>query len=248
MSTEHLIYFILLSLLAEIIGTVGGFGSSLFFVPIAGFFLDFHSVLGVTALFHISSNITKIGFFRKGFDKQLILNIGIPAVIFVIAGAFLSRFMQTKTLELMLASFLIILSLSFLFFKRLKIKPTLTNSITGGALSGLTAGIFGSGGAIRGLTMAAFNLEKNTFIATSAIIDLGVDVSRGLVYFSNGFIHSRDLYLIPILFVVSVIGTFLGKHLLNFFSESQFRNFVLSLILLTGLITLLKPFIRVFIL
>ena len=46
---EHLVYFILLALLCEILGTVGGFGSSLFFVPIAGFFLDFQSVLGTTA-------------------------------------------------------------------------------------------------------------------------------------------------------------------------------------------------------
>ncbi|MDP1803330.1 MAG: sulfite exporter TauE/SafE family protein, partial [Bacteroidota bacterium] len=37
MEMEFLIYFILLALFAEVIGTVGGFGSSLFFVPIAGF-------------------------------------------------------------------------------------------------------------------------------------------------------------------------------------------------------------------
>jgi uncharacterized membrane protein YfcA len=85
---ENLPLFILLALLAEILGTVGGFGSSLFFVPIASYFLDFHSVLGITALFHVSSNLTKIAFFRKGFDKKLVISIGIPAVVFVIAGAF----------------------------------------------------------------------------------------------------------------------------------------------------------------
>jgi uncharacterized membrane protein YfcA len=61
---ENLYLFILLALLAEIAGTVGGFGSSLFFVPIASYFLDFHSVLGITALFHVSSNLSKIAFFR----------------------------------------------------------------------------------------------------------------------------------------------------------------------------------------
>ena len=34
--------FLLLSLLAEIIGTIGGFGSSVFFVLIANFYFDFH--------------------------------------------------------------------------------------------------------------------------------------------------------------------------------------------------------------
>ena len=67
--------FILLALLAEVIGTVGGFGSSVFFVPVANFFLDFQSVLGLTALFHLSSNITKISMFRKGVDWKLVLLI-----------------------------------------------------------------------------------------------------------------------------------------------------------------------------
>lgn len=62
-----------MALLAEVLGTFGGFGSSLFFVPIAGYFLDFHSVPGVTALFHVLSNITKTGLLRNGFDKKLIV-------------------------------------------------------------------------------------------------------------------------------------------------------------------------------
>ena len=102
-----------MALLAEILGTVGGFGSSLFFVPIAAYFLDFHSVLGITALFHVSSNLTKIAFFRKGFDKKLVISIGVPAVLFVIAGAFLRKFIETKTLEISLGLFLIVVSLEF---------------------------------------------------------------------------------------------------------------------------------------
>lgn len=118
---ENLFLFILLALLAEILGTVGGFGSSLFFVPIASYFLDFHSVLGVTALFHVSSNLTKIAFFRKGFDKKLVISIGVPAVLFVIAGAFLSKFIETKILEISLGLFLIVVSLIFLIFKNLQL-------------------------------------------------------------------------------------------------------------------------------
>lgn len=110
---ENLALFILLALLAEILGTIGGFGSSLFFVPIASYFLDFHSVLVITALFHVSSNLTKIAFFRKGFDKKLVISIGVPAVLFVIAGAFLRKFIETKTLEISLGLFLIVVSLEF---------------------------------------------------------------------------------------------------------------------------------------
>ncbi|WP_372745554.1 sulfite exporter TauE/SafE family protein, partial [Lutibacter sp.] len=200
---DYLLLFIVLALLAEILGTVGGFGSSLFFVPIASFFLDFHSVLGITAIFHVSSNITKIAFFRKGFDKNLVIWVGIPAVIFVIIGAYISKFLQTAILEIVLAIFLIATSLFFIIFKNTTIKPTIKNSIFGGVFSGFIAGIVGTGGAIRGITLASFNLSIQTFIATSAIIDLGIDASRSVVYFLNGYIHTHDLYLIPLLLIAS---------------------------------------------
>lgn len=237
---ENLALFILLALLAEILGTVGGFGSSLFFVPIASYFLDFHSVLGITALFHVSSNITKIAFFRKGFDKKLLLTIGVPAVLFVIIGSFISKYIETKILEIALAAFLILISLFFLVFKNISIKPTLSNSIVGGTLSGLIAGLLGTGGAIRGMTLAAYNLKMEVFIATSAIIDLAIDSSRSFVYTYNGYVHQHDLYLIPILLAVSIVGTYIGKKILSRISETQFKSIVLVLILITGLITLFK--------
>ena len=237
---ENLPLFILLALFAEILGTVGGFGSSLFFVPIASYFLDFHSVLGITALFHVSSNLAKLVFFRKGIDKKLIISIGIPAVVFVIVGAFLSKYIETKILETSLAVFLIVVSMVFLIFKKVTVKPTLSSSIAGGVFSGLIAGLLGTGGAIRGITLAAYNLKMEVFIATSAIIDLGIDSSRSLIYWFNGYVHKDDLYLIPILLLVSISGTFIGKKILTRISEEQFKIIVLILILITGLVTLFK--------
>lgn len=230
--------------MAEILGTVGGFGSSLFFVPIAGYFLDFHSVLGITALFHISSNLTKIVFFRKGVDKKLLLSIGVPAVLFVIAGAILSKFIKTEILEMLLALFLIVVSLTLLIFKNITLQPTTSNSIIGGSISGMLAGLLGTGGAIRGITLAAYNLKMDAFIATSAIIDLAIDSSRGIVYVLNGYVHKHDLYLIPILLVVSIVGTFIGKKILSKMSEEQFKSIVLVLVLLTGVVTLSKIFLQ----
>ncbi|HEY1041092.1 MAG TPA: sulfite exporter TauE/SafE family protein [Bacteroidia bacterium] len=237
---EHIVWFIILSLIAEIIGTIGGFGSSLLFVPIAGYFLDFHSVLGITALFHLASNVSKIALFRKGFDKKLIIQMGIPSVFFVAVGAYFSQFLESKLLEIVLAAFLMIISVFLYVNKTFSLKPTTSNSVAGGAISGLCAGLLGTGGAIRGLSLAAFNLEMNVFIATSAIIDFGIDFTRSAVYISNGFVHTHDLYLIPILVGIGFIGTYIGKKILGYFSEKQFKLLVLVLVFIVGVITMLK--------
>ena len=57
--------FILLALVAEVLGTIGGFGSSVFFVPLGNFYFDFQSVLGIAAVFHLSSNLSKMGSNRQ---------------------------------------------------------------------------------------------------------------------------------------------------------------------------------------
>lgn len=235
MFSKYFGVFLFLVLIAEILGTVGGFGSSVFFVPVANFFLDFQTVLGLTALFHLSSNLVKIAFFKKGIDKHVILFLGIPAIIFVIIGAYVSQFFNTKLLTYFLGGFLILLSLIFLIFKKLIIKASKKNAILGGVLSGFSAGLLGTGGAVRGITLSAFKMNKEKFIATSAIIDLGVDLSRSVVYFSNGYIKKDILYLIPILLIISIIGTYIGKKILNKISQDQFRNFVLVLILIIGI-------------
>ncbi|TJY36031.1 sulfite exporter TauE/SafE family protein [Pontimicrobium aquaticum] len=230
--------FLLLALFAEIIGTVGGFGSSVFFVPVANFYFDFQTVLGITALFHVASNLSKIAMFKKGIDKRLIAYLGIPAVIFVIIGGIIAKHLNEYLLEIILGIFLIGLSLLFLIKKNLIIKANKREAFLGGAFSGLFAGVLGTGGAIRGLTMAAFNLEKNVFIATSAIIDFFVDFSRTIVYFFNGFITKEILIYIPFLIVISIIGTYLGKLLLRRISQDTFKRMSLYLILMIGLATL----------
>jgi len=52
--------FFFIALFSEIVGTVAGFGSSVFFVPLAGFFFDFHTVLALTSLLHVFSNAAKL--------------------------------------------------------------------------------------------------------------------------------------------------------------------------------------------
>lgn len=237
---DNIILFAVLALIAEILGTIGGFGSSMLFVPIAGFFLDFHSVLGVTALFHVMSNLSKIALFRNGFDKKLIINIGIPSVLFVIIGGWLTKYFDTRILEIVLAIFLIAISTLFFVMKNLVVKPTSINAIAGGILSGFVSGLVGTGGAVRGLVLNAYSLKAEIFIATSAIIDLAIDLSRSVVYLVNGYVHKDDLLLIPVLLLVSLFGTYIGKKLLAFISEVRFKKVVLILVFVTGIITLVK--------
>lgn len=237
---ERYYLFIALTFVAEVIGTVSGFGSSILFVPVAALFFDFKEVLAITAVFHVFSNISKIILFQKGIDKTIAIKLGIPAVVFVILGAWLTRYLPTGKIEVLMSVVLLLLSIYLLVNFNKAVKPTDTNLYTGGLMSGLLAGLVGTGGAIRGITLAAFQLPKDIFIATSALIDLGVDSSRAVVYIINGYFQKEYLFLIPFLIAISFIGSYTGKLILKHTSERLFRYIVLFIILLTAVLQIGK--------
>jgi uncharacterized membrane protein YfcA len=232
---EKYILFYFLALIAEIIGTISGFGSSILFVPIASLYFDFKIVLGITAIFHVFSNISKIYLFKNTINKNIVIKLGIPAVVSVIVGAVLSNYVPQKELELGMNIFIVLIALLLIKYSKMTLEQSDKNLFIGGTISGFLAGIIGTGGSIRGLTLAAFNLEKNVFIATSALIDFGVDISRAVVYYFNGFILKEYLFIIPILLLISIVGTWIGKLILNKISQDFFKNIVLIVIILTAI-------------
>lgn len=239
---ERALAFLALALLAELAGTVGGFGSSTFFVPIANFFFDFESVLGITAVFHLLSNLSKLGLFRAGFDRNLLIWLGVPSVVGSLLGAAATAYVPTQLLKIALGGFLIAVSSVLLLKPHLSLKPTQRIALLGGGLSGLMAGMIGTGGAIRGLTLAAFALPKEIFVATSAAIDMGIDLARAAVYWQQGFVHAHDAIWLPLLGIAAFIGTYLGRAVLQRIPQERFRTITLSLILAIGCLTLYETF------
>lgn len=237
--------FFLLALIAEVVGTVWGFWSSILFVPLAGFFLPFHEVLGVTALFHVFSNIAKLVFFYKHIRWKLLLLIGIPSVIFVIIGAYMSQYIKGDIASLVLWIFCIAFSLFFLVVSKFVIKATSRNMIASWSFAGWLAGIIGTGGVIRGMALTTLNLEKSIYIATSAWIDFWVDASRSVVYFFQGYMDNINLLYVMGLIWVAFIGSYLGKVIIGRISQQRFRQFVLGFIFITGVIMVMKYFMLI---
>ena len=237
---DNLALFFALALVAEIIGTVSGFGSSILFIPLAALFFDFKIVLGITAAFHVFSNVFKIILFRKGVDRYVILYLGIPAVISVVIGAVLTAYIPVEIIEMAMSVVVLAIAVYMIFNQRMALNKSNTNLIIGGTVSGFLAGLVGTGGAIRGLTLTAFELEKNAFVATSAVIDLGVDASRAGIYIWNGYFQSEHIKLIPMLIAIAFVGSYIGKLILARTSALFFRYAVLFVVISTSIWQLIK--------
>ena len=227
--------FWLAAFFAEVVGTMAGFGSSTVFLPIALFFLDFKTALTLVALFHISGNIGRITFFRHGFNRRLLLVFGLPSVLLTLFGALLVTYAPSDILKFILGVFLLVFSLASLSKPEISFSQSTKNSFVGGSLSGFFAGLVGTGGALRGAFLTSFNLEKSVYIATAAAISLAVDITRIPVYFGSGFLEQQFYHYIPILFVLAISGSFIGKKIVSQISQPTFRRFVLVVITLVSI-------------
>jgi uncharacterized protein len=232
---SNLVLFFLFTLICEVIGTVGGFGSSVIFVPLAQWFYPFKTVLALTSILHVFSNLSKIGLFFRHINMRFLWLYGVPSLVFSIIGAYLTSRVELAYGELILGIFLLVFSAIFLIFNQLTLPANKTNALASGSLAGFLAGFIGTGGAVRGASMAAFNLEKSVFVATSGAIDFCVDASRMVIYLSNGFLTPPYYIVIPLLIVASFVGTYLGKLVLDKIPQAAFKKMVLFLILGIGL-------------
>ena len=226
--------FLVIAYVAEVVGTVAGFGSSTIALPLALFFFDFETPLVLVALLHIFGNIGRVSFFKFGLDKSILLRFGLPSIVATFLGAMLVSHVSQELLKGMLGLFLVVYSV-ISWKKLLLFKPTTVTAFIGGSISGFFAGLIGTGGALRGAFLTAFGLPKETYIATAALIALAVDVTRLPVYFAEGFLTAQYFWMIPMLFVIALSGSFTGKYIVARIPQEKFRHIVLAAILLIGL-------------
>jgi uncharacterized protein len=230
---EEILFFIS-ALIAEIIGTMAGFGSSTIFLPLALLFVDFKTAIILVAIFHLFGNLSRIIFFRQGFDKRIILQFGVPSVLLSLLGAFLIGVLPQPVLKLILGIFLVVTSVSFLAKPGLKFPANTRTFIAGGSVTGFITALVGTGGALRATLLQGFNIEKVRYIATTATIALATDVTRIPVYISQGFLTEQYFLYLPILFAIALAGSFIGRKIVRRIDQEKFRKMVLVAIILVS--------------
>jgi uncharacterized membrane protein YfcA len=228
----HDVALALIAFIAEVLGTISGFGSSTFFVPSAVFLEGFHLVLVLTAILHVMSNTTRLFLFRRELSIKDYLPLAIPSIAFTALGAVLTAYLPIHTLKVALGLALIVISLTHYLFNY---RAPKSMGIILTSLSGFFTGLVGTGGAIRAAALSSMKLEKSAFIFASTVIDFGGDVVRAGIYLNFGYMDWAQWYYLPLLAVAAFFGAKYGKWLLSKLQQSTFERIVTALVLLSGI-------------
>jgi uncharacterized membrane protein YfcA len=228
--------FLFAAYVAAVIATVAGFGSSTVLVPVAMFFMDLKTAVFLVACFHLFNNLFKIRLFFKKIDFKLFRLFGIPSIIFAFLGAQCIAVLPVEILKRVVAAFLILFAGISFIKPHVKIGKNPVNAVVGGSLSGFLAGLIGMGGAIRSMFLLSFNLPKEIYVGTAAMIAFVIDVTRIPTYLWMGVVRNHVYYsLLPLLVVIAYLGVRTGKALLGKIDQAVFRKIVLGALFLVGL-------------
>jgi len=233
---------LLVVVIASFVGTMTGFGTSTIMVPVLLNFYSLPETLLFVGIIHWFGNIWKLLLFRTGFRWRLVLSFGAAGIAASFLGARLVFSVSPTVLLRILGAFLLCYVV-YLFVKgSFRIKPSLLAGACGGALSGFLAGIFGIGGAVRGLFLTAFDLPKEVYIATAGAIALVIDSTRLATYLGEGarFEH-LPLWGLLIFIPASFLGARIAKSAVNMIPQEHFRKVVAVFLLLMGIKLILLP-------
>jgi len=239
---EEIVYISLLTLLASVIGTLAGFGISTVMIPVLLIILPLPQTLLLVGIIHWFNDIWKMLLFREGIRWKLFLAFGLPGIFTSFIGSSLSLKIPREILSRALGVFLIAYVLFILFNRAFKLSEKLSVAMSGGALTGFFAGIFGIGGEINAVALSAFNLEKAVYIATAGAISFVIDSTRIATYIKGGIgLEPSILWGFLIFIPASLAGAMIGKRGVEKIPQEKFRNVVAVFIFLLGLKLVLFP-------
>ncbi|MBI3323728.1 MAG: sulfite exporter TauE/SafE family protein [Candidatus Omnitrophica bacterium] len=221
---------------AEVIGTMAGFGAATVLTPIASWFFDIKTAVAVVACFHLFGNASRLWFFGRFADWTIVRRFGAVAILSSLVGAQAAAILPSSAVRVLLGGFLVVYAmLELAGVMELRVAPTSGTLLGGGLISGLIAGLIGTGGAIRSLCLLSFDLPKEAYLGTSALIALVVDATRLPVYLAEGLVPLRLLPVVGALIVVAFGGAWTGQRFVRRIPARQFKRLVAVMLLLMGL-------------
>lgn len=237
-----IILFFVIAFFAAIIASLTGFGSATLLIPFAALVIGLKQAIVLVAFFHFFSNAFKLLRLRRSVDWRLLLLYGIPSILAAYVGAMLFNRLNIDVISITFAGFIIIFAVYSLVNPAWSLPDRKSVLVFGGALSGLTAGLIGVGGAIRSMFLISTKIKKEVYIATSAAIAVVVDTTRLSVYLYHGSLEASYYWYIVPLIAIAFLGTFVGVKLLTRLSGLLVKRLVLVLLILVGIRMLLGQY------
>lgn len=229
-----IIIFLFFAVIAEIIGTMAGFGSATVLVPIASFLFDIKKAIGLVALFHFFGQLVDGVIWRKYIVWRIGIIFSLGGVVMAFLGAMLVAVVPGRAIEIGLGIFLVVYALFSIAGRKVSLPRNDWITFIAGGITGFIAGLIGTPGAVRTAFLSNFHLPKEYFLGTSFAIAFLIDLVRVGVYIQSGILDLNIYWWVAVL-AVALIGSLIGKKFVQKINEPIFFTVINYLLLFAGI-------------
>jgi len=241
MTEVNVLIPVIAAFLAASLTLMTGFGLGTILTPIFLIFYDVKIAILIVAVVHLANNLLKLSLFSRHVSMDILKRFGMLTLAGAFIGAFFQGKMESSVVKVLLGAALIFLGLKEATGFGEKFRLPKKIDFIGGFFSGLLGGFVGNQGAVRSAYLLNYNIPKEAFIATAAVIASVVDITRIPVYiFNNKDVLADNVVLLLITTAAAFAGTFAGKGFLNKISLKAFKIYVAATIMIVGALLALR--------
>lgn len=234
-----ILLLVLASFIAWFISSLAGGGSPFIIIPMVNFLLGSQAVPPVVTTGMLLGNFQRAFLFWQDIDWQLTWWYLPGAVSGAILGAFVFTQTELQWLQILLGLFLVSSVFNFGFGKKEQsFKVHGWFFLPAGFVYAFLSGLIGSIGPVLNPFYLNYGLVKEKMIATKSAHVLVVHVAKMVTYAAFGALTTPYLGYGLVIGIAAAPANWLGQLALQKISDEQFRQFVIALVAISGLLIL----------
>ncbi|MEY1638640.1 sulfite exporter TauE/SafE family protein [Tenuifilum osseticum] len=229
-----LILIFLIAFIAATVSGAAGFGGALLLLPVLTGIVGVKAAVPILTIGQIFGNASRIWFGRKDLKWKPILLFLLTAIPLTIFGSFLFTDIDSKNIKIGIGGFLILL----VIYRRANVKKIVLGEkgmLIGGGLTGFLSGLAGSAGPLGAAFFLGLNLTATAYIASEAFTALTMHLTKTIVYNKYALVGQTELYYGLFIGIAMILGSWLGKKIIENLSREKFIILVEILLIISGL-------------
>jgi hypothetical protein len=240
LSPEVAVLLCLGALAASTLAAVTGFGGAAVLLPFLVMAVGVRDAIPVLTVAQLIGNGSRVWLNRRELDLQVVAWFALGGVPLAFLGGLLFAHAPLPALTRLLGVFLLLV----VAWRHLRPgpapRPPLRSFAIIGALSGFLSALLGSVGPLMAPFFLAYGLVKGAYISTEALSTVVMHVTKLVAYRQSAILSQSTLILGLALGPLMVLGSWLGKQIVNRLPERVFVLLIEGTMTVAGVLFLVR--------
>lgn len=228
------------ALAASTLAAVAGFGGAAIMLPVLVWAVGVQDAIPVLTIAQLIGNLSRVIFNRRELKWVVVWRFALGAVPAAVVGGIIFATAPAAALVRFLGAFLILMVIYRHTRWGRNARLTLRGFIPLGAVSGILSAVLGTVGPFAAPFFLSYGLVKGAYIGTEAMTAVIMHVTKLGVYGSYALIGTHTLLIGAAIGAVMILGTYLGKRLLNKVPERVFPFIIEATMLAAGVLFIVR--------